>query len=61
MGRPPKHSKRPSVQIGAKIHPDIADKLAELREETGDTLSAQVEDGLRRHIRARSRKRQPED
>lgn len=57
MGRPPKHPKLPSVQISAKIDPLLAEQLAALRKANGDTISAQVEDGLRRHIKARQRAR----
>lgn len=43
-----------------RLAPELLADVAKVRE-PGETFTAQVEDGLRRHIQARRRKRQSSD
>ena len=58
-GRKPKGEEGKTKPRNLRIAPDLVDAAAAVRE-PGETFTAQVEDGLRRHIRARQRKRQPD-
>jgi len=61
MGRPPKKASEKFVPVSARIPPPLAEQITKLRTETGQTLSAMIEDGLRRVLKAaaaRRRKRQ---
>lgn len=56
MGRPKKPAAEKPVPISIRLNRALAEQLAALRAVTGETISAQVEDGLRRHIAARKRR-----
>jgi len=60
VGRKSKGEEGETKPRNLRIAPDLVDAAAKVRE-PGETFTAQVEDGLRRQIAARRRKRQPSD
>ena len=58
MGRPP--TKTEAKRIHLLLNPDLLEAAEAVRDKDAkESLTAQVEDGLRRHIAARTRRRQP--
>lgn len=58
MGRPP--TKTAAKRIHLLLNPDLLKAAESVRDKSAkESLTAQVEDGLRRHIAARRRKLQP--
>lgn len=56
VGRKPKGEEGKTKPRNLRIAPDLVEAAAAVRE-PGETFTAQVEDGLRRHILARTRER----